>query len=56
MIPLHIHSDCTLLKGTIPIDKLVDKAVEYRLPALAITGTNAMNGVIQFEKLLSKKR
>ncbi len=51
MIPLHVHSNFTLLKGTIPVEQLVKRAVELGLPALALTDTNAMNGVIQFAKI-----
>jgi DNA polymerase III alpha subunit len=50
MIPLHVHSYYTLLKGTISPEKLISKAVEYNLRAIAITDTNSMQGVIQFVK------
>jgi len=51
MIPLHVHSNFTLLKGTIPVEQLVKRAVELGLPSLALTDTNAMNGIIQFVKI-----
>ncbi len=50
MIPLHIHSYFTLLKGTTSPEKLISKAVEYNLKVIAITDTNSMQGVIQFVK------
>jgi len=50
MIPLHVHSYHTLLKGTISTERLISKAVEYNLKAIAITDTNSMQGVIQFVK------
>ncbi len=50
MIPLHVHSYYTLLKGTISPEKLIGKAVEYKLKAIAITDINSMQGVIQFVK------
>ena len=50
MITLHVHSYYTLLKGTISPEKLISKAVEYNLKAIAITDTNSMQGVIQFVK------
>lgn len=56
MIPLHVHSNYTLLKGTIPVDQLVKRAVELGLPSLAITDTNAMNGVIQFVKIADENK
>ena len=50
MIPLHVHSNYTLLKGTIPVEKLVEQAVKYKLPAIALTDTNSMQGIIPFVK------
>jgi len=50
MIPLHVHSYYTLLKGTISPEKLISEAVEYKLKAIAITDINSMQGVIQFVK------
>ena len=55
MIPLHIHSNNTFLSGTIPVEKLVEKAEEYRLGRLALTDTNSMHGVVQFAKICSQK-
>ena len=54
MIPLHVHSNYTLLKGTIPVEQLIAKAIESSLPALAITDTNSMQGVIQFTKIANE--
>jgi DNA polymerase III alpha subunit len=56
MIPLHVHSNFTLLKGTIPVEQLVNRAVELGLTSLAITDTNAMNGVIQFVKIAEENK
>ena len=50
MIPLHVHSYYTLLKGTISPEKLIAKAVEYKLKAMALTDINSMQGIIQFVK------
>ena len=50
MIPLHVHSYHSLLNGTISTEKLISKAVEYNLKAIAITDTNSMQGVVQFVK------
>ena len=55
MIPLHVHSNNTFLQGTVPINKLVDKAIEFRLNSLAITDTNSMHGIVQFTKLAKEK-
>ncbi len=51
MIPLHVHSNNTLLEGTVPIEKLVEKAEVFGLTSLALTDTNSMHGVVQFSKL-----
>lgn len=56
MIPLHVHSNNTFLKGTIPIEKLVSKAIKFGLPALAITDTNSLHGIVQFSKLAKDKK
>jgi DNA polymerase III alpha subunit len=50
MIPLHVHSNNTFLNGTIPVEKLLQKAEEYNLSALALTDTNSMHGVIEFSR------
>jgi len=50
MIPLNVHSNYTLLKGTIPVEQLIDRAKSFNLNSLAITDTNGMYGAIQFAK------
>jgi len=50
MIPLHVHSFYSFLTGTISPELLLKKAIEYKLPSLAISDINAMNGVVQFVK------
>jgi DNA-directed DNA polymerase III PolC len=50
MIPLHVHSNYTLLNGTIPVDKLVAQTVKSKLPAIALTDTNSMQGIVPFFK------
>ena len=56
MIPLHVHSNNTFLNGTIPVDKLVQTGEQFNLPALAITDTNSMNGVVKFSKFAAEKK
>ncbi|NNG26745.1 MAG: DNA polymerase III subunit alpha, partial [Ignavibacteriaceae bacterium] len=56
MIPLHVHSNFTLLKGTITVEQLVKGAARLGLQALALTDTNAMNGVIQFAKIAKENK
>ena len=54
MLPLHVHSNYTLLKGTIPVEKLVTEAVRYNLTAIALTDTNSMQGIVPFIKAARK--
>ena len=56
MIPLHVHSNNTFLEGTIPVDKLVQRAVDFGLPSIALTDKNSMHGTIQFYKLAKEKK
>jgi len=55
MIPLHVHSNNTFLNGAVPIEKLVQRAAEYQLSAIALTDTNSMHGVVQFSKIAIDK-
>ena len=48
MIPLHVHSNYSMLEGTAPIDRLVERAASYGLPALALTDTGGMYGAVPF--------
>lgn len=50
MIPIHVHSNYSLLEGAVTIDDLVNRAKEYDLPGLALTDTNGMYGLISFTK------
>lgn len=50
MIPLHVHSNYSILKGTSRIEELIDEAKKNQLSALALTDTNGMYGLIQFAK------
>lgn len=50
MIPLNVHSNFTLLKGTITVEQLIDRAKFFKLNSLAITDTNGMYSAIQFSK------
>ncbi|MDD5449944.1 MAG: DNA polymerase III subunit alpha [Candidatus Omnitrophica bacterium] len=45
---LHVHTQYSLLDGACLIDKLLDLAVENKLPALAITDHGNMFGTIEF--------
>ncbi len=51
-VHLHVHTDYSLLDGACRIDKLAQKAKEYKLPALAITDHGNMFGAIEFYKAM----
>ncbi|MGE5699821.1 MAG: DNA polymerase III subunit alpha, partial [Deltaproteobacteria bacterium] len=47
-VHLHLHSQYSLLDGTIKIDDLVRKVSEFRMPAVAVTDHGGMMGTIDF--------
>ena len=47
-VHLHVHSQYSLLDGAIRISDLVERAREYRMPALAITDHGNMFGAVEF--------
>ena len=50
MIHLHIHTNFSLLRGVIRIDELIDTCKQHNINTIAVTDTNAMNGLIEFAK------
>ena len=53
-VHLHCHSHYSLLDGLSKIDGLVNKAVEYNMPALALTDHGVMYGLIEFYQTATK--
>lgn len=49
-IPLHVHSQYSILNSTASISGLINKAKEFSLPALALTDEGNMYGAIEFYK------
>lgn len=49
-VHLHVNTEFSLLKSACKIDKLVEKAKELKLSALAITDKNVMYGIVPFYK------
>src|SRR5829696_2889515 len=47
-VHLHVHTEYSLLDGLSRIDKLVNRAKDLNMPALAITDHGTMFGVIDF--------
>ncbi len=52
---LHVHTEYSLLDGACIIEKLLDRAAEYGMPAIAITDHGNMFGVIDFCKAAKKR-
>ena len=50
MIPLHVHSYYSLMEGAVPVESIIEKAKDFCLPAIALTDTNGMYGLIEFAK------
>ena len=53
-IPLHIHTEYSLLDGMIRVDDLVKYASENELPGIAITDHGVMYSAIEFYELAEK--
>ncbi|MBP6507791.1 MAG: DNA polymerase III subunit alpha [Opitutaceae bacterium] len=47
-VHLHVHTDYSLLDGACRIDRLMDRAVELGMPALALTDHGNLYGAIEF--------
>ncbi len=47
-IHLHTHSDYSLLDGAITVDKMIERARELEMPAVALTDHGNMFGAIEF--------
>ncbi len=54
-VHLHLHSQYSLLDGAIKLDDLVNRAKEYKMPAVAVTDHGNMFGAVEFySKAMSK--
>jgi len=53
-VHLHVHSEYSLLDGAARLEKLVSRAKELGMTALALTDHGVMYGVVQFYKLAKK--
>ncbi|MDB6018485.1 MAG: dnaE [Pedosphaera sp.] len=54
-VHLHLHTEFSLLDGACRLDRLMDKAHELKLPALAITDHGVLYGAIDFYKAAREK-
>ncbi len=53
-VHLHLHTEYSLLDGACRLDRLMDRAVELKFPALAITDHGVLYGAIDFYKAARK--
>ncbi len=53
-VPLHVHSQYSILNSTASTEGLVNKAANCQLPAIALTDEGGMYGVIEFYKSCKK--
>ena len=53
-VPLHLHSQYSLLDGAVRINDLVEQASNYKMPAIAITDHGNLFGAIDFYKRIKK--
>ncbi len=53
-VPLHLHTEYSLLDGAIRIKELVEQAVAFRMPAVAITDHGNLFGVVEFYRYAIK--
>ncbi|MEL7431696.1 MAG: DNA polymerase III subunit alpha [Chlamydiota bacterium] len=49
-IPLHVHSQYSILDSTLSIKKLIQRAKEYSLPSVALTDHGNLFGAVDFYK------
>jgi DNA polymerase-3 subunit alpha len=54
-VHLHLHTDYSLLDGACEIDRLMDRAAELKMPAVAITDHGNLFGAIKFYHAAQKR-
>ncbi|MCI4624389.1 MAG: DNA polymerase III subunit alpha [Candidatus Magnetoovum sp. WYHC-5] len=54
-VALHVHTEYSLLDGAIRINELVDRAIEYNMPAVAITDHGNLFGAVEFYRKATDK-
>jgi DNA polymerase III subunit alpha len=53
-VPLHLHSEYSLLDGAIRLKELVEQAGAFRMPAVAITDHGNLFGAVEMYRLATK--
>ncbi len=54
-IPLHVHSQYSILEASASISSIVTKAAEFNIPAVALTDTGNLYGAVEFHKACKAK-
>ena len=54
-VHLHLHTEFSLLDGAVRINDLMEKAVEFGMPAVAMTDHGVMYGAVDFYKTAKEK-
>ena len=54
-VHLHVHTDYSMLDGAAKIDELLDKAVDFEMPAIAITDHGNNFGAYEFWQKATKR-
>jgi DNA polymerase-3 subunit alpha len=54
-VPLHIHSDYSLLDGASQLPELVDQAIKLEMKAIALTDHGVMYGAVELIKICRSK-
>ncbi|MEB3217888.1 MAG: DNA polymerase III subunit alpha [Nostocales cyanobacterium 94392] len=54
-VPLHIHSDYSLLDGASQLPALIDRAIELGMKAIALTDHGVMYGAVELIKICRNK-
>ncbi|MBS1113153.1 MAG: polymerase subunit alpha, partial [Nitrospirae bacterium] len=53
-VPLHLHSEYSLLDGAIRLKELVEQAAAFRMPAVAITDHGNLFGAVEMYRRATK--
>ncbi|PIE69302.1 MAG: DNA polymerase III subunit alpha [Deltaproteobacteria bacterium] len=53
-VHLHVHTQYSMLDGAIRVDDLIERALEYEMPAVAVTDHGAMYGALEFYEKAKK--
>lgn len=49
-VHLHVHSPYSFLDGASPLENILEQAVQWAMPAVALTDHNNVSGAVEFQK------